>query len=151
MNFAIVGHVDTWRVAAWLYARRHQDIGILRLPGGTDNVADKAPLAFLARCRRVLQIAYPGVPVGENGAAWLDTLPPGGCLDWKREPPGEWARFIVPIVTNPGDRIFCGAEMFIPIVGCMFQIAHQVPHCAINMGENARVHLIIDFKKPEAA
>ena len=57
-------------------------------------------------------------------------------------------RFHVPIIVNPGERLISGTETFLPIVGVMMSMAHLIPHSAINMGETARVHLVVDFRKP---
>ena len=182
MNFAVIAHIDTWRITSWLYARRKQfreeeRLGnacrrarylILRAPpepatadGWTvdepqadymgDPKESDAPRVLLNRCRRMLQIANPTLEVGEIGKAWFEHLGTGEVIDWRRDA-GPYAeahvRFHVPIIVNPGERLISGTETFLPIVGVMMSMAHLIPHSAINMGETARVHLVVDFRKP---
>jgi len=87
----------------------------------------------------------------ELGKAMLVSLRPGGVVDWHTDE-GPYAemhdRFHMCLVPSSGALCIYGAEPVNMAVGMLNWVNNRVPHSAINLGTNNRIHLICDIRKP---
>lgn len=167
MNFAPVFWLDTFELAGSLRTRAglfkadpdQPGLRILAVRGfrkGTEE-ADEDFVSYspatkwveltnlLGRMRRIGQ----NVGGAEFGRVFLEMLDPGVALPWHRETTPyfeRWKRAVLPIRTNPGTMMFAGTEAYSPGVGWLTVFNPLVPCSAINTGEYARVHLVVDFR-----
>lgn len=78
-------------------------------------------------------------------------MPAGAALD-EHTDEGEYAahfaRFHVPLVTNPGCNLTCDRERQHMEAGEAWWFDHRAPHSAHNKGETDRIHLIVDAVSP---
>lgn len=86
------------------------------------------------------------------GKAMVVRLKPKGFVDWHVDE-GEYAavhdRLHICLIPSPGAWLYSGGEMACPPVGQITWINNRVLHSATNLGDVARVHLIVDVRKPE--
>jgi hypothetical protein len=87
------------------------------------------------------------------GHVYLEMLDAGARTEWEDGLTGPYAerhtRLVLPLRTNPGALMVAGNEAFSPAMGWLTAVNARVPHCAINLGEWPRVHLVVDFRKRE--
>lgn len=107
----------------------------------------------LSRIRRAVQATLPaGQELGPAGKAMIVLLKAGCHIDWHVDE-GEYAeahiRFHLPIVTNPGCALYSGGEVQYMPAGQLTWFDNRVKHSGTNLGAHPRVHLIVDFRKPE--
>lgn len=112
----------------------------------------KSAKAMLTRIRNAVAPLNGGAPA-ELGKAMVVSLKPGGHVDWHVDE-GEYAeahdRLHVCLVPSPGAWLYAGGEGAVLPVGQLTWVNNRVLHSAVNMGQNARVHLIVDVRKPGA-
>lgn len=86
------------------------------------------------------------------GKAMVVSLKPGGHVDWHTDQ-GAYAeahdRFHLCLIPSSGAVIFSGLQSAMLPVGQLTWINNRELHSAINAGTNARIHLIVDVRKPE--
>ena len=107
--------------------------------------------ALLAIRRRV---TLPNQDPPVMGKAMIVKLKPGGVIDWHTDEGGyaeRHNRFHLPIVTNPGCNLYSANEVIHMPAGQLTFFDNHVKHSGVNMGASPRVHLIVDFRKPDAA
>jgi quercetin dioxygenase-like cupin family protein len=83
----------------------------------------------------------------ELGRILLVRMPPGAALDEHTDEghyAETYARFHVPLVTNPGCSLTVDRERQHMEAGEAWWFDHRRPHSAHNTGETARIHLIVD-------
>lgn len=137
---------------SWFKDEPHVDYAIL---GATEWIAAKNALREI---RRLVETDFgkvrPGSVLGSMGKALIISLKAGGHVDWHVDE-GAYAekhwRFHLPLVTNPSAITYSGAEGAHFPVGALFFINNRVKHSSINMGFFPRIHLVVDFRQPEAA
>lgn len=126
--FADVPHADTELLAKWPSAR--------------------AVLAKIAESH----LARSGV-VPIFGKAMVISLKPNGWVDWHMDQ-GSYAeahdRFHVCLIPSAGALLFCGGQTMSLQVGSLCWVNNRALHSAVNFGANARVHLVVDIRKPES-
>lgn len=90
----------------------------------------------------------------EYGKILVESLRPGGVIDWHAEA-GEYAerhlRFHVCLVPSPGAMIYAGVEHASLPVGMLTVVNHLTVHSAVNLGPVARVHLVLDVRQAQTA
>ena len=93
----------------------------------------------------------PFSPKPEFGKAMLVSLRPGGIVDWHTDE-GAYAeqheRFHLCLVPSAGALCIYGTEPVSMAVGMLNWVNNRVPHTAINLGTNSRIHLVVDVRKP---
>jgi hypothetical protein len=86
------------------------------------------------------------------GKAMIVSLKAGGWVDWHTDQ-GPYAqahdRFHVCLVPSAGALTFCGGMALNLPVGQLTFLNNRVLHSAVNFGNNPRIHLIVDVRKPE--
>jgi hypothetical protein len=81
--------------------------------------------------------------------AWIEELKPGESEPWVSEDPDLPLRFHIPLVSNPGNMLYAGAESVVCPVGMLIWINRRVLHSAVNFGAHPRYHLIIDMRRAD--
>lgn len=86
------------------------------------------------------------------GKAMVVSLKAGGHVDWHTDE-GPYAeahdRFHICLVPSSGAMTYCGGLGASLPVGQLTWLNNRALHSAINVGSNARIHLIVDIRKPE--
>ena len=79
--------------------------------------------------------------------AALQTILPRTLTQWSQIEGAEDRRwFEMALVTNPGSTVCVGTHSWSPGPGAIVEIDRRMPHCAINMGDTIRVHLLFEVK-----
>lgn len=90
--------------------------------------------------------------VPELGRVWVETLPPDTCSPWEREE-GEYAeshiRTRLCIVPAVDAYTCCGPERLVIPPSLIHVVDHRKFCSEMNLGQNARTHLIVDLKVPD--
>lgn len=111
----------------------------------------KSARAILARIKDAVQPLFPGRNI-VLGKAMIVRLKVGGFVDWHVDE-GEYAmkhdRAHLCLLPSPGAWLYSGGEVAQPPVGQVTYFNNHAPHSALNMGPVARVHLIVDIRKPD--
>lgn len=169
-NFAVLGFVDTFALAGSLRSRMGlfpagtPRIVPIRGPRKGTELADE-DFAFYAGAiekwpelknmvRLLNRPADRLVGKVALGCISLEQLDPGAVIPWAAEsgPYAErWTRAHLALRTNPGAWCYCGAEAAHMEIGFINAVNMQALSSAVNFGEFPRVHLIIDFRKKDAA
>ena len=93
-----------------------------------------------------------GGKVAVLGKAMVVSLKAGGHVDWHVDE-GEYAeaylRTHTCLVPSPAAWLYSGGEAQAINVGWLHFFNNRVKHSAINMGAVARVHLIVDVRRPD--
>jgi hypothetical protein len=91
-----------------------------------------------------------GGEVPEMGRAYIETLKPGGKIDWHVED-GDYAaahvRLRLCLVPNPAAHLFCGLTSRCLPWGELVRVEHRVLHSAVNLGNWATVNLVVDVRR----
>jgi hypothetical protein len=106
---------------------------------------------FLGRLKREAEKLTGPIDLG---LVWLEMLDPGVTLPWATESGPyieRYTRVHMALRTNPGALMISGCEASSPAPGWVTAVNVRVPCTAINMGQNPRVHLVVDFKKKDVA
>lgn len=163
MSFQQVGFLDTSLFTA-TYLTRHRDKvenGILKLrdfKDDTDEVVDlpivkdwKNARAILSRLRAGAAPFFGG-QTPALGRAWLEILPPLAGTPWTAEA-GDYADGYVRtrccLVPSPGALSYCGQASASLLVGIVTAYDPRLLASEVNFGEHARVHLVVDIKRPD--
>lgn len=167
-HFRALGHIDTMRVANGTLKQTDIMEPVLASPAkvlelrrtanadGTGDIVASPALKDWINMRKLLAEVQriSGTPM--LGLAYVEMLPPGATVDWKREEGAyfeqHW-RLHLPIATNPGCQLLSGGEVYALPVGMLTVANVLVPHCATNFGATPRYHLVVDVERaqPESA
>lgn len=164
MSFQQLGFLDTSLFTA-TYLTRHRDKvenGILKLRDfaeDSEEVVDlpivkdwKNAKSILARLRNGAAPFFAGAAPG-LGRAWLEVLPPLSGMPWAAET-GDYAenhvRTRTCLVPSPGAVSLAGGASVTLLVGAVTRYDMRLLASEVNFGEHARVHLIVDVKRPDA-
>jgi hypothetical protein len=145
------------------FRKTHQREGVLHLRDlGEDgvDVEDMSVLKEWNSARTLLsKIRHGAAPffkglVPEIGRAWIESLPPETCSPWAREE-GDYAdaHLRLRMCLIPGtDSLSCsGLAREMLHVNILNQIDHKRLCCEMNLGQTARVHLVVDVRVPDEA
>ena len=137
----------------WIEDVRHVDYPVLAAKEwqAAKNALVHVRRAVQADMDRVPQ--YAGQELGPLGKAMIARLVPQGHIDWHIDH-GTYAakhwRFHLPLVTNPLAYAYAPGEAFHFPVGALFFQPSQILHSFVNFGQHAALHLVVDFRMPEA-
>lgn len=85
------------------------------------------------------------------GKIMVVALKPGGVVDWHTDQ-GPYAeahdRFHICVIPSGGAIMHSGCMSAALPVGQLTWFNNRIPHSAVNFGTVARVHLIVDIRKP---
>lgn len=164
MSFQQIGFLDTSLFTA-TYLTRHRDKvenGVLRLRDFADDKDEIVDLPIvkdwknakhlLSRFRHAAAAHFQGV-APDLGRVWLEVLPPLSGVSWGAEV-GDYAeshiRTRTCLIPCPSAVSYAGgAQAFLP-VGSVTAHDPRLLASEANFGEHARVHLIVDVKRPDA-
>lgn len=170
MNFTAIAHLDVHELAASLREKaglfkpdpEQPGIRIVHHRGfkkGSDE-ADEMFTGYTATAKwvelanMVKRIRRLGAEEAEFGRIFLEMLNPGAMLPWApAETSPYFARFLrahLPLRTSPAAVVYSGAESASLGHGWFTVVNMRVPHCAVNLGEFPRVHLVCDFRRKVA-
>lgn len=140
------GHNDITR-ENWL-----DDLPVVEQPAVAEWPSMKR---LLERARRTIMQERDAVQLlgGTMARAMLSRLDPGSTIFWHVDDGpyhSRTARFHLPLVTNPGCRLYSGPHVEHVPVGMLTYFNNHVRHCAANWGTTERVHLIFEMYKREA-
>lgn len=162
MSFQQVGFLETTQMTARWALKYHKDAvdGVLKLRD-EDDTGEIVDLPLLAEWRsakallsRVRAGAAPllGGSATSLGRSWLEVLPPLSGTPWRAEA-GEYAeayiRARICLVPCPQAVSYAGGAQAVLSPG--FVMAHDPRLLAseVNYGEHARVHLVVDVRRPD--
>lgn len=124
-----------------------EDVPQVDLPALSEWKTAKALLARIKNAVAPLNDNKPGI----LGKAMIVSLKPNGFVDWHVDE-GSYAethhRLHLCLVPSPGAWLYSGGEAFSPPVGLLTGVNNRVLHSALNTGPTARIHLIVDVRKP---
>lgn len=162
-NFSPAGFIDPFDLLCSLKGRLHLFSGTgvrvlhLRAPRKSEPNAyiDLRELARWPEAQAVLdEVAEAAAkraahPV-ELGRAYLEMLDPGAAIA-PRKVAGDYAtihaRVVVGLRCNPGSYLWCPPDQVVLTPGQAILTSPALYHGALNAGETARIHLIIDIRK----
>ena len=101
---------------------------------------------MLARVRKLMS-GPDGPPIFDKIV--IESLLPGGHIDWHTGEGDGVRRFHAAIITNPASILYAGTEFINLPVGQVFEISTTAKTSAINLGTTPRLHLIVDVKIAE--
>lgn len=131
--------------AAWLEDSEQVDYPVYREWKSARNLAARIKnLVSSTSGRKNLQF----------GKVMIVSLNPGGIVDWHIDE-GEYAeahdRLHLCLLPSDGAICYSGRESAMLPVGQLFFFNNRVAHSAANFGDCARVHLIADVRRADAA
>jgi hypothetical protein len=164
MSFQQIGFLDTSLFTA-TYLTRHRDkveAGVLRLrdfADDKDEIVDlplvkdwKNAKSILSRLRNGAAPFFQGQTPG-LGRAWLEVLPPLSGTPWSADG-GDYGdahiRARVCLVPSPGAVSYAGGAQAALQVGAVVAYDPRLLSSEVNFGEHARVHLVVDVRRPDA-
>lgn len=165
MTIQPLGFIDTSQFTAMFLLGKTQkartEDGILRLRDLKDGEVDASDLpimkewgsarALLSRLRAAAASFFDG-KTPELGRAWVEVLPPGIGTPWESET-GDYAdqhvRTRTCLVPGSGAISYSGASYASLSVGVVNQIDHRSLCSEVNLGDYARVHLVVDVRVPD--
>lgn len=166
-NFAVLGFVDSFALAGSLRSRMGMfPTGTPRvLPiRGQRNGTEMADEDFVDRAetwpelRNMVKLltrqATRLVGAVDLGCISMEMLDPGAATAWASESGAyaeRWTRAHLALRTNPGAWFYCGGEAAHMQVGFINAVNMLALASQVNFGEFPRVHLVIDFRKKDAA
>lgn len=165
MSFQQVGFIETSLFTA-SYLNRHRDKvanGVLKLRDfveDSDEIVDlpivkdwKNAKSILARLRNGAAAFFADQTPG-LGKAWLEVLPPLSGTPWAAES-GDYAEVHVRtrtcLIPSPGAVSFAGGVSAALGVGWIHAHDPRLLASEVNFGEHARVHLVVDVRRPVSA
>jgi len=169
-NFTPVAYLDTWELAVSLKPRlglfkidTENGTSVIMLRGPRFNADDPDDELGYVQMReagkweeykntlkRITRVGAATLGALDFGRIYFELLPPGVVTPWRSGSPGYAERFLrahLPIRTNPQAVMFSGTEGASLLPGHLTVVNRMPPSSAINMGDHARVHLVIDFRQ----
>lgn len=161
MSFKQIGFLETTQATARWALKYHQqaEAGVLALRAAGDD-AEIHDLPILAEWRsmkgllsRIRTGAAPlfGGATPRLGRAWIEVVPPYAGTPWSLEA-GDYAdvhvRTRTCLIPAPGAVSFCGAQSAQLGVGWVHAHDPRLLASEANLGDHARVHLVVDVERP---
>lgn len=90
----------------------------------------------------------------EFGRIYLEMLDAGGVVPWRRETDPCSERFVhvvLPLRSNPMAVTYSGIESATLAPGWLTIVNVRVPYGAVNFGDHARIHLVLDVRGKQPA
>lgn len=164
MTLAILRHVDVWELAASTRARMNlfastqvagHKLFLARQPKDDGGfLVSKEWKAWTELRTTILRIerAAADTPFGPAvaGAVFMELIEPGCGLPWTAETGPYFETYIrlhLPLRTNPATRLYCGLDVVSPGVGALTMLSPTSLCSAVNLGDTARIHLVVDLRK----
>lgn len=163
MSFQQVGFLETTQATARWALKYYKDAndGVLVLRDFDDagDVVDlhvlgewRSAKALLARLRNGAAAAFEGRATS-LGRAWVEVLPPLSGTPWGADA-GDYAdahiRTRTCLVPCPGAVSYAGGAQASLPVGVVTAYDPRLLTAEANFGEHARVHLVVDVRRPDA-
>jgi hypothetical protein len=162
MAFQQIGFLETAQATARWAIKYHQQAvdGVLRLRWEDDDgeVADlpilqewRSAKGLLSRIRNGAAQVFQGAPAS-LGRAWIEVLPPLSGTPWGCDG-GDYAdahlRTRVCLIPSPGAVSLAGGASAALPVGWLHAYDPRLLASEVNFGEHARVHLVVDVRRPD--
>jgi hypothetical protein len=103
---------------------------------------------LLGRLKRIGDVQLGEI---ELGHVYLEMLDADTVTQWRRPEASPWVCAHLPVRTNPAAFLYAGREMTHLLPGQLTVVDRGVWSSAVNWGEYARIHLVIEFRKKETA
>lgn len=159
--FQPIAFIDTLYLASSLLSRLNRfetvDEGVreyrVRWPDdnsatGWKQLAPKVWPELTTTLRRIGEIGEQLLGPLQRGRIFLEMLDPAATRRWQPEITDDWIRVHLALRTNPRAFLYAGAEVASPAPGWITQAR---PDCSLNLGEDSRIHLIMDVRRREKA
>lgn len=167
-NFTPIAFIDTFELAASLvprmgmFKRGGGPFGVLPVKWAKDPEADAFTFVQAAELNkwpelrntlsRIVRLGRSILGELELGEISFTLLDPGVGVPWYSDSNAYRRAFLtlhLALRTNPDAMMISGTQMAHLLPGALTLVNHRVPCSAINLGEHARIHLTIDFRKKE--
>lgn len=162
MSFQQAGFLETTQATARWALKYHKDAveGVLKLRD-EDDTGELVDLPILAEWRsakallsrlRTGAAAVLGGRTPDLGRAWVEVLPPFAGTPWRLET-GEYAdahvRTRTCLIPCPQAVSYAGGAQAVLSPGFVFAHDPRLLASEVNFGEHARVHLVVDVRRPD--
>lgn len=147
-----IGFIDTSAFTAY-YIVKYKAFDVLRSDDGDSPLLKewKSARALLTRIKnKATEIRRAPVALGR---AWIEVLGPQSGTPWSVDDTAYTDRFMrlrIALIQPPGCWSFSGAASAQLAVGQVNAIENRALCSEVNLGDHARVHLIVDIDRPDA-